>query len=74
MRKSFAAWQKKATKQVKLASILWRYKESGTIACKPGSGQLNAEEQMHKIDETTVLELKQQMKKEGFDASKALIR
>ena len=59
-----------------------RYKESGTIARTPGSGRTPKvnpeickliEEQMQRNDETTVLELKQLLKKERFDASGTLI-
>ena len=65
----------------KVVKFLRRYKESGTIAYTGSSrtSKVNPEicklieEQMQKDDETTVLELKQLLKKEGFDASETSI-
>ena len=68
--------------KVGVYKFLRRYKESGTIARAPGSGQtskVNAEirklieDQMQKNDETTIQELKQLLKKEGFDVAQSSI-
>ncbi len=64
--------------------FLRRYRETGTIACAPGTGQASKladqireiiEDQMKKNDETTGMELQKLLKKEveGFDASVASI-
>ena len=66
--------------RVSVAKFLRRYKETGTIARVPGTGQATKgtpnirviiEEQMKKNDETIGLELQKLLKKEiqGFDAS-----
>ena len=68
--------------KVDVYKFIRRYKESGTIAREPGSGQtskVNAEirklieDQMQKNDETTIQELKQLLKKEGFDVAQSSI-
>ena len=72
----------KASK-VGIYKFLRRYKETGTIARAPGSGRSSKvnheirkliEEQMQRNDETTALEIKQLLEKEGFDASESSIR
>ena len=69
--------------QAGVYKFLQRYKATGTIARAPGSARASKindeirnliEGQMEKNDETTALELKQLLKKEGIDASESAIR